>query len=73
MADDSELFARSVIITSGTFLNGQIHIGTENHPGGRMGDQPSNLLADRIKDIGLDLGRLKTGTPPGLDARTSLG
>ena len=70
LADDSELFAKSVIITSGTFLNGQIHIGTENHPGGRMGDQPSNLLADRIKDIGLDLGRLKTGTPPRLDART---
>ena len=70
LVDDSELFAKSVIITSGTFLNGRIHIGTENHPGGRMGDQPSNLLADRIKDIGLDLGRLKTGTPPRLDART---
>ncbi len=70
LADDSELFAKSVIITSGTFLNGRIHIGTENHPGGRMGDQPSNLLADRIKDFGLDFGRLKTGTPPRLDART---
>ena len=70
LSDDTKLVANSVIITSGTFLNGRIHIGTESLPGGRMGDQPSNLLADRIKDIGLSLGRLKTGTPPRLDGRT---
>ena len=70
LSDDTKLVANSVITTSGTFPNGRIHIGTENLPGGRMGDQPSNLLADRIKDIGLGFGRLKTGTPPRLDGRT---
>ena len=70
LADGVELSAYSVVITSGTFLNGQIHIGTDNRPGGRVGDKASNLLADRIKDIGLHIGRLKTGTPPRIDGRT---
>ena len=70
LADGVELPAHSVVITSGTFLNGRIHIGTDNRSGGRVGDKASNLLADRIKDIGLHVGRLKTGTPPRIDGRT---
>ena len=70
LADGVELSAHSVVITSGTFLNGRIHIGTDNLSGGRVGDKASNLLADRIKDIGLHIGRLKTGTPPRIDGRT---
>lgn len=70
LADGVELSAHSVVITSGTFLNGRIHIGTDNRSGGRVGDKASNLLADRIKDIGLHIGRLKTGTPPRIDGRT---
>ena len=70
LADGVELPAHSVVITSGTFLNGRIHIGTDNRSGGRVGDKASNLLADRIKDIGLHIGRLKTGTPPRIDGRT---
>jgi len=70
VADGVELSAQSVVITSGTFLNGRIHIGTDNRSGGRVGDKASNLLADRIKDIGLHIGRLKTGTPPRIDGRT---
>ena len=70
LADGAELSAHSVVITSGTFLNGRIHIGTDNRSGGRVGDKASNLLADRIKDIGLHIGRLKTGTPPRIDGRT---
>ncbi len=70
LADGAELSAHSVVITSGTFLNGRIHIGTDNRSGGRVGDKASNLLADRIKDIGLNIGRLKTGTPPRIDGRT---
>ena len=70
LADGVKLSAHSVVITSGTFLNGRIHIGTDNRSGGRVGDKASNLLADRIKDIGLNIGRLKTGTPPRIDGRT---
>ena len=70
LADGVEISAQSVVITSGTFLNGRIHIGTDNRSGGRVGDKASNLLADRIKDIGLHIGRLKTGTPPRIDGRT---
>ena len=70
LADGVELSAQSVVITSGTFLNGRIHVGTDNRSGGRVGDKASNLLADRIKDIGLHIGRLKTGTPPRIDGRT---
>ena len=70
LADGAELSVHSVVITSGTFLNGRIHIGTDNRSGGRVGDKASNLLADRIKDIGLHIGRLKTGTPPRIDGRT---
>lgn len=70
LADGAEVRAPSVVITSGTFLRGVIHIGDERRPGGRMGDRPSVALAERIEAIGLAKGRLKTGTPPRLDGRT---
>ena len=70
LADGSEIHARTVVLTSGTFLRGVIHIGDVRQPGGRMGDKPSVALAERIDGFGLPLGRLKTGTPPRLDGRT---
>ena len=70
LADGTELRAQSVILTTGTFLRGVIHIGPEKKQGGRMGDKPSIKLAERIDQFGLPLGRLKTGTPPRLDGRT---
>ncbi|WP_375259747.1 tRNA uridine-5-carboxymethylaminomethyl(34) synthesis enzyme MnmG [Citreimonas sp.] len=70
LADGTQLDAREVILTSGTFLRGVIHIGDERRHGGRMGDKPSIRLAERIDDFGLPLGRLKTGTPPRLDGST---
>ena len=68
--DGSEIAARAVVLTTGTFLRGIIHIGDVSRPGGRMGDKPSVKLAQRIDSFGLPLGRLKTGTPPRLDGRT---
>lgn len=62
--------ARSVIVTTGTFLKGLIHIGHENYPSGRAGEFPSVNLSDSLAGLGLKLGRLKTGTPPRLDANT---
>lgn len=70
LADGSELQAQAVVLTSGTFLRGVIHIGDRTIPGGRMNDRPSNTLADRIRDMSFPTGRLKTGTPPRLDGRT---
>jgi len=70
LADGSELSAQAVVLTTGTFLNGVIHIGDKKRPGGRMGDQPSVALAHRLRNLALPLGRLKTGTPPRLDGRT---
>ncbi|MGR3519930.1 MAG: tRNA uridine-5-carboxymethylaminomethyl(34) synthesis enzyme MnmG [Roseovarius sp.] len=70
LADGSEIAARAVILTTGTFLRGVIHIGDVARPGGRMGDPPSLRLARRIDSFGLPLGRLKTGTPPRLDGRS---
>lgn len=70
LADGSEIPARAVILTSGTFLRGIIYIGEVSRPGGRIGDRPSVRLAERIESFGLPLGRLKTGTPPRLDGRT---
>lgn len=62
--------ARSVILTAGTFLAGKIHIGLDNYAGGRAGDPAATMLADRLRDLNLRVDRLKTGTPPRLDART---
>ncbi len=70
LADGSQLRAGAVVLTTGTFLRGVIHIGAESRPGGRMGDKPSIELANKIDSFGLPLGRLKTGTPPRLDGRT---
>lgn len=70
LADGSELHAQAVILTTGTFLRGVIHIGDASRPGGRMGDKPSVRMAERLDSFGLPLGRLKTGTPPRLDGRT---
>jgi tRNA uridine 5-carboxymethylaminomethyl modification enzyme len=70
LADGSEIKASAVVLTTGTFLRGVIHIGDVSRPGGRMGDQPSISLAERLDDLGLPMGRLKTGTPPRLHTRS---
>ena len=70
LADGTRLTAVAVVLTTGTFLRGVIHVGPEKKQGGRMGDRPSVKLAERIDQFGLPLGRLKTGTPPRLDGRT---
>ena len=62
--------ARAVIVTTGTFLKGLIHIGLDNFQAGRAGEFASMGLSDSLRDLGLTLGRLKTGTPPRLDARS---
>ncbi len=62
--------ARAVVLTAGTFLNGKVHIGLQNHTAGRAGDPASVALADRLAELRLPVGRLKTGTPPRLDGRT---
>lgn len=62
--------AKAVVLTVGTFLNGRIHVGLDNYSGGRAGDPPSITLAQRLKDFALPQGRLKTGTPPRIDANT---
>jgi len=68
--DEKEIYSNSVIITTGTFLNGIIHIGKKTYPAGRVGDKPSIHLSNTFKDYRFQLGRLKTGTPPRLDGRT---
>lgn len=65
-----EIRARAVVLTVGTFLGGRIHVGLDNYPGGRAGDPASLRLAARLRDFGLRVGRLKTGTPPRIDGRT---
>ncbi len=62
--------AESVVLTAGTFLGGVIHIGLDNHSGGRAGDPPSIALAHRLRELPFRVGRLKTGTPPRIDARS---
>ena len=62
--------APAVVLTVGTFLGGRIHVGEAQHAGGRAGDPPANQLAARLRELGLRVGRLKTGTPPRLDARS---
>ncbi|MBV1926406.1 MAG: tRNA uridine-5-carboxymethylaminomethyl(34) synthesis enzyme MnmG, partial [Rhodobacteraceae bacterium] len=70
LADGAQIQAGAVVLTTGTFLRGVIHIGGKSQPGGRMGDRPSIELANKIESFGLPLGRLKTGTPPRLDGRS---
>jgi tRNA uridine 5-carboxymethylaminomethyl modification enzyme len=67
---DETLVVQAVVIATGTFLNGLIHIGLKNFPAGRMGDPPSTKLSEWFKQTGFVLGRMKTGTPPRLDSRT---
>ena len=70
LADGKKINAKAVVLTTGTFLRGVIHIGNVARPGGRLGDRPSIKLAERIDSFDLPLGRLKTGTPPRLDGTT---
>ncbi|HZF25027.1 MAG TPA: tRNA uridine-5-carboxymethylaminomethyl(34) synthesis enzyme MnmG [Steroidobacteraceae bacterium] len=65
-----EFEARTVVLTVGTFLSGRIHIGLENYAAGRAGDPPSLRLAARLRELPIRVGRLKTGTPPRIDARS---
>ncbi|MCK2148558.1 MULTISPECIES: tRNA uridine-5-carboxymethylaminomethyl(34) synthesis enzyme MnmG [Marinobacter] len=62
--------AKTVVLTTGTFLGGVIHIGMQHHSGGRAGDAPANALAQRLRELPFNVGRLKTGTPPRIDARS---
>ena len=62
--------ARAVVLTAGTFLGGLIHVGLSNYPAGRAGDPPAISLAQRLRELALPVGRLKTGTPPRLDGRS---
>jgi tRNA uridine 5-carboxymethylaminomethyl modification enzyme len=64
---DQACSCRAVVVTTGTFLNGLVHIGPEQHPAGRAGEPPSRELAESLKSFGFEWGRLKTGTPPRLD------
>lgn len=70
LMDGRRLGAPAVVVTTGTFLGGMIHIGAESHGAGRMGESPANALSDRLRGLGLPMGRLKTGTPPRIDGRT---
>ena len=62
--------SKSVVLTAGTFLGGLVHVGMKNYSAGRAGDPPAISLAARLREIGLPVGRLKTGTPPRIDGRT---
>jgi tRNA uridine 5-carboxymethylaminomethyl modification enzyme len=64
------LRARSVVLTTGTFLAGRIHVGLRQHDGGRAGEPAASVLADRLRELSPGQGRLKTGTPPRIDGRT---
>lgn len=65
-----KFYAAQIVLTTGTFLAGKIHIGLKNYEGGRAGDAPSNRLAAKLRELDLPVGRLKTGTPPRIDARS---
>jgi tRNA uridine 5-carboxymethylaminomethyl modification enzyme len=65
-----KFMARKVVLTAGTFLDGKIHVGLNNHAGGRAGDPAAISLSSRLKELKLPQGRLKTGTPPRIDGRT---
>ncbi|MDQ3632957.1 MAG: tRNA uridine-5-carboxymethylaminomethyl(34) synthesis enzyme MnmG [Acidobacteriota bacterium] len=70
MEDTRRFGAKAVVIATGTFLNGKIHTGHKSHSAGRAGEPASIELAENLKDLGFPVGRLKTGTPPRIDART---
>jgi len=66
LVDGTELASASVVVTTGTFLRGLLHVGLDHTPGGRVGEAPANALSAALKDLGLRMGRFKTGTPPRL-------
>ena len=68
--DGETVSCRAIVVTTGTFLNGLIHIGDEQHPAGRAGEPPTRQLAQSLADCGFEMGRLKTGTPPRLHRRS---
>lgn len=68
--DGSSAGCRALVVTTGTFLNGLIHVGDEQRPAGRFGEAPTRQLADSLAGLGFEMGRLKTGTPPRLDRRS---
>ncbi|MGH9402449.1 MAG: tRNA uridine-5-carboxymethylaminomethyl(34) synthesis enzyme MnmG [Terriglobia bacterium] len=70
LRDGRTVEAGAVIITTGTFLNGLIHCGEQTYPAGRSGEPPAVMLGESLRRLGFEVGRLKTGTPPRLDART---
>jgi tRNA uridine 5-carboxymethylaminomethyl modification enzyme len=70
LEDGGRLDCRALIITTGTFLNGLVHVGRDQRPAGRHGEPPSRALAESIRDFGFTMGRLKTGTPPRLHRRS---
>jgi tRNA uridine 5-carboxymethylaminomethyl modification enzyme len=70
LADGSAIEAQAVVLTTGTFLAGRLHVGLEQSVGGRVGDPAAVRLADCLRGLGMNTGRLKTGTPPRLDGRT---
>jgi len=70
LRDGRSVEAGAVVVTTGTFLNGLIHCGEQTYPAGRSGEPPAVLLGEALRRLGLEIGRLKTGTPPRLDART---
>jgi tRNA uridine 5-carboxymethylaminomethyl modification enzyme len=70
LADGGELAARAVVLATGTFLGAKLHFGMETSAGGRVGERPSTALGRQLRQLGLPLARLKTGTPPRLDGRT---
>ena len=70
LRDGRTVEAGAVIITTGTFLNGLIHCGEQTYPAGRSGEPPAVMLGEALRRLGFEVGRLKTGTPPRLDART---
>jgi tRNA uridine 5-carboxymethylaminomethyl modification enzyme len=70
LADGRRFACRAVVVTTGTFLRGMIHIGHDTQPAGRVGEPPARLLAEKLERLGFALGRLKTGTPARLDGRT---
>ena len=70
LSDGNRILSSSVVLTTGTFLGGVIHLGSQRTPAGRLGEEPSNLLAQRLRGLGLPVGRLKTGTPARLDKST---
>jgi tRNA uridine 5-carboxymethylaminomethyl modification enzyme len=67
---DIEFHAQAVVLTTGTFLGGLLHLGQTHYQGGRAGDPPANALAARLRELPLRVGRLKTGTPPRIDGKT---